>query len=612
MDYLEWSKWLEEQYSKRGKKLGFRNWLNNIIYNNETIHKAFKEYQDFYNAREERRASRKLHEIFFLETVVTEMFYSEEYEFYKNSPTRSFNPTGIFASVGDENCGVFYQKLRNSWNGRSSLSIEVPDFLMGYPIQGHSGEEKFFWIEICSALQKKFFDNPPFKTLEDLRMFIVSVGDAEDFYLLKTYGFYVRDIDQLCLAYGILHGYSVEEIFSLAKAAREILKKAHKNHKEVIKPANTTRTVELMRSFYVANCLKVEGKDYILNKNEAKKTFLKTIEANCTDFPLLNDAEHWSTIKKTLWEIINSINMDNRKEEIDRLKQFLDDNQDTGRTSIYRLELIQEAVAKLFKLSKFNDICGEIEAQSELRKTIINRFLSAEKEPDDEPYYKKKEKRKNLQRKLDEIQKQREKLELELNAIDEKIIYQKEELQHKQAALKNSSNADEQFLCECAISNLSAGLPVLIRNREKTDGGIKVIENKIKELKEEIKKLDSEIVISRNAAFKHISYIRAVLIIATIYNIKYSVKSITNLYYVLDSINKNLRSAALREVQYDSISNKEDWNFTADSFDWFIIEAIKFDEDNKELEDQVSGWNPFLAYFKGDERFLNDEFEPEA
>ena len=222
------------------ERSGFRNWLNELV-KNEPVKTAYNNHLNGLGKESSGRprdtGENDSNALYFLEGVIAEAFYQDAFVDYPNNI--HFKDGGVFSSQG----GSYYKTLLNSWEEKHVIEFQLPDFF-----NLSEQQDRFCWIEICSALQKVFHNNPVFKSVDDLNKFIISVGRSDDNAPLRAYGLYVRDINQLCLAYGILHGYSVAEILSLAKEAQACLRNAH-ILVEKIESANKTATLELKNKF---------------------------------------------------------------------------------------------------------------------------------------------------------------------------------------------------------------------------------------------------------------------------------------------------------------------------------------------------------------------------
>ncbi|MDE7107076.1 MAG: hypothetical protein K2O39_02010, partial [Clostridiales bacterium] len=160
-------------------------------------------------------------------TAVAKAFYPECYDKSRDIVIKA-TEKGQTDFFGSRAIGKF---LSNNWFGTEIMPIRIPD--VNCPKD--KKEAPYYWIEICSAMQRKY---SVFRDVDDINDFIFTVGQNQEASALLDYGFYIRDIQHLCLAFSILHGYSVEEYRELYQQACEI---------KVLGDADETATAQIVR-----------------------------------------------------------------------------------------------------------------------------------------------------------------------------------------------------------------------------------------------------------------------------------------------------------------------------------------------------------------------------
>ena len=355
MRFNEWCVDLDKRYSERVKNQGFRNWLKEL-----TEEESVKAVYDQYLKRPRRGRARAAGEndpnpLYFLEEVIAEAFYRDAFVSYPDNLTyksKDKYPNELencqFSSQG----GSYYKELLNYWRKDNAIPIILPDF--SQPLKG----KKFYWIEISSALQKKF-DKKIFESIDDLNDFIALVGDSSDSKLrtqARTHGLYLRDIEQLCLAYGILQGYSISEIEEFVQEGKSALSEGQARfpqNKAVL--ANKTLTFHILGE--TDSALKAQ-----------KDEFLNNVAKNWANFPPHDELGHWSTLKEALRYIASAAFMRfgeyPQNFESERLQPILRKN----RTVEKRISTIKAAGKELIKpFTRAKEPQG-------LHKTIYNSF----------------------------------------------------------------------------------------------------------------------------------------------------------------------------------------------------------------------------------------------
>lgn len=199
--YSNWVNDIETEYAKdlNQKEIGgFRSWFNKCIKKNKKLNDELKLLQ-----------KAKTPEVSLMMASVAYIFDDTLYDEGKHTAKRE-----------DDNkkqtrysSGAFYKAIKLAWDN-DELQIDIPN---------DRKPSSYYWIEVISALQNRF---GIFSSLDDLNEFIFSAGNkAVDDSEWGIYGLYLRDINQLCLAYSILHGYSVNELKQLLSDCNNAVKK---------------------------------------------------------------------------------------------------------------------------------------------------------------------------------------------------------------------------------------------------------------------------------------------------------------------------------------------------------------------------------------------------
>lgn len=256
----------------------------------------------------------------------------------------------------------------------------------------------------------------------------------------------------------------------------------------------------------------------------------------------------------------------NINEEISIIKQQQKEEL-AKRSAKERVEVIRNEIAHL--LPEINPV-----ESTELRKIIVTTFNFKDIQLD-------------IKKKCS-INGQND-VEAQLIEWDKKVNEIKEELQLAREEV-NAINGQINSIDTIGNSEFKE----LINKKEKLSG-------KILRLKQKVRNLN-------NLVYQLLKAIRASLILQSMYMLeKRYVEDCINVSGALAFINNRLRAALLLEINYSSVEQ----NKAVSVFDWFVVEAIKFDEELQSGFAQISGWRPLLAYLKDDELELYKD-EPEA
>lgn len=271
-NYNEWVKYIEETHNSHQANLNTKNttsglkiWFDSIVKENDTIK---KELNRLSSIRSEKTTVPI--ELDLIMTAVAKAFYPQYYDKDNNIVIKKDSNKAPTIFAAEKKYG---QNLTYYWQGKI-IPVSIPKV---------DGKLPHYWIEICSALQKEYHI---FESLNDINNFIFTINnnqhsDEISHSELFNFGLYVRSIQHICVAYAILHGYSVMQ-------CRALLGKCIKIEQNVIGYPEETRTVGLKR----------ELEEYIISKSE--DTLINWIENNSQRF--LNDSrlKHKTAVNEVL------------------------------------------------------------------------------------------------------------------------------------------------------------------------------------------------------------------------------------------------------------------------------------------------------------------------
>ncbi|MDE6200538.1 MAG: hypothetical protein K2M47_01475 [Clostridiales bacterium] len=307
-NYNEWIRYIEDKYREYDEKRvagGFRGWFKKILSKGELD--KLREDLVRFGQNEEK----------LILTAWAQAFEPQYYDSQKDVVIKCSH--GIRTPFDASQ--TYGSTFKNYFKGKT-IPLDIP--------KDGKVDEPYYWILIISALQKRY---GIFSSLDDLNEFVFSAG--EDIKLSK-YGFYVRNIYHISLAYAILHGYSLKQLQSLQKAC---LRLKHRDDKTVGEKTNDAKQRDVSKTRTAAIR---RGLDDILNvtrdiiencrsNDEHENAFLEFVYNNRTDFMAEEKVVgHWSSLKRVL-EVLADSNNDYKdyrdlQNRILELARSLDDN----------------------------------------------------------------------------------------------------------------------------------------------------------------------------------------------------------------------------------------------------------------------------------------------
>lgn len=357
--FKRWAEKMEGEYEKKkaDKNGSFEQWFNKLKESNKNIGEDFSKLGlDPKN---------------FIALKIAEAFYPEWIENGELKPGSIFN--------NDDNYGSAIKRAFENGLSVSRLDRYISDTKKRRSKNGKT-QDTWYWVEICSVLQKSY-NYCIFNSIKDINVFLTRVARKTNKSAskdLKDYGLYVRDLNDLCIAYAILHGYSFKETRALMINCKNIVSESQ----EVVRNnvANTTLTQELLDVFD-------QNSEQL--KNMSKDKFLEKVRSRAADFLPHKSEKHWSTYKKAITIAINTpheekafnirmsdLNDDFLDEELPGIENIIDEqeltckpkkNKDSLRATILAELLLKDAPAHNVK-------------KNEKNKTDINNMSDREKE----------------------------------------------------------------------------------------------------------------------------------------------------------------------------------------------------------------------------------------
>ncbi len=568
-NYDEWVEDINERYSESKKattKVGLKQWFDGLDNNNIKADICRLSKMTYVG-----RSGNLCEDIIL--TAWAQAFYPNFYNSENDIVIK-----GDRRHETDFNVSRKYGKiLRGYFNGTISMPLKIPN--------GEDSNEPYYWVIICSALQRRY---SIFGSLDDLNKFIFTVSDMKICGELQNYGLYVRDINELCLAYAILHGYSLGDEINLLQSADEIIKSEQANILSEARAAENTYTKiakDSFKDFLTA--------PFVQNDDE---NFLAAVKANAKVF-IKNDTEaktvqhnHWSSLKKLL-EIRNSIYRDRKS---------------IGRDFESRIESIIRLYKSLIGEDALSMDCSESELRAfllgclavddmqiitEWTDTWLNDYSNLGIQMDNINYHYRQ----------NDLFKQKygsiiewylhtiAGFKADLRALEMKIINTKDEQQQKKL------KAEEKKI-EVAMKDYKKAL------RENYVDKIKDRQSKIKKAEDSVEEINKDMqdaLMEIDIAIADIirAHMRYICIYATIKDIQEEAKTAA---YALKLVNDNLRAAGFREIEdfeIDGVGEVTANDSPCDWFDWFVVQTIIFEE--KQNNDFVSGYETFMDYVFG-------------
>lgn len=298
--FEKWTERMETEFNAKKTGVGLKKWFEKFYTENGDFRTLFKAFT------EKKRVGSQIKDFErnFLGTIIAMSFYPSEFN-EKSFMTQSRRKKGekkIFEERGS--WGNFLNKV---WEGiclneQATGSENSFSDRLGKPSKEtlsveNNSKGDLHWIELCSALQKqcKVFDS-----LQTLNKFITTAFRVDHPNDLSDYGLYVRDIDDLCIAYGILNSKTFTEIRSLIIECGNIIKNEQKDRNYIINAAQTI-TQQLETDFNGLIGLDID-------------IFMQQIKSNAQKFLLKDSDRHWTTIKK-IFELFQELNGKNAQQD---------------------------------------------------------------------------------------------------------------------------------------------------------------------------------------------------------------------------------------------------------------------------------------------------------
>lgn len=328
-NYDEWVEYIECKYHGYDEKRasgGFQAWFNRCAKKRKAICDELKLLQKMERP-----------EVSLMMATVAKVFDTALYDEEKHM-AKSRDDSGKQTKYSS---GAFYKAIKLAWDN-DELQICIPN---------DEVKSSYYWVEVASALQKRF---EIFKSLDDLNEFVFAVGQESVF---SNYGFYMRDLTHICLAYAIIHGYSLEEERKLLLRTIETVDVAH---------LDITREERLAKNTYTQEAKETFEKWFIISEDQVMS--FKYGDENETNFinilaynsryiiKNINGFSHWSALKVVLDTLFRNNDDDECVEDIERT--FKD-----------RLFALYGEVADLNSID-MTRLCSNVEEHS-LREHII-------------------------------------------------------------------------------------------------------------------------------------------------------------------------------------------------------------------------------------------------
>lgn len=294
-NFAQWCEFVNNQFlNKKNKRIvGFSNWFNSIKEQDNFDEEKKSKFAEVFAliSRPQRGRGKKREpndEKYFLALVVAKSFYKEEFEYFQCC--NKFNDEGIFKSSGA------YMKAISSF--LRNEKTDDSDVENGSKINLTQLSNSAYWFEIASALQKQF---SLFSTIDDINKYVRAISRFDVTLPYIDYGLYVRNVNELCVAFSIIHGYSVEQADELIRKGTSALIDAQDKKVNKVN-LNTTQTQELQESFFA----KISRLD--------EETFISNIIVNCDKLVLCGANTHWSTVEQVASDVISGIEVEDLKE----------------------------------------------------------------------------------------------------------------------------------------------------------------------------------------------------------------------------------------------------------------------------------------------------------
>lgn len=333
INYDEWVEYIEKKYCDFSEKRagGFREWFKDCADNNSRL-------------CEELVFLGNNHEVSLMMATVAKVFDTALY----NEETHRAKSRDDSGKQTRYSSGAFYKAIKLAWDN-DELQICIPNDVVN---------SSYYWVEVISALQKRY---SIFGSLDDLNEFVFAVGQKSVF---SNYGFYMRDLTHVCLAYAIIHGYSLEEERKLLQRAIEAVENApHKisNEERSAKKTYTKEAKETFEKWFIISENQVMSFKY---GDDNETNFINMLTDNRKYIiKNINGFSHWSALKVVLDTLFQNSYNDERVEDIER--KFKD-----------RLLIVYGELSDLNDID-ITQLCSDIEECS-LREYLI-KSLSLDK-----------------------------------------------------------------------------------------------------------------------------------------------------------------------------------------------------------------------------------------
>lgn len=301
-----------EEYTKSHQRGSFSRWIKNLVDTNPSIKADFDEFVIYRkNESEPNYRPKDIHPKSgkpmynkdndlpdFIAKIISHAFYADRIpddtlERKKHRRIRELNHNRDKESP--------WTNIRNYCLG-TEIPLDIDEF-----------KPYCSWVEICSAFQKRY---GIFGSLDDLNKFVFAVGSESVF---SNCGFYMRDLTHICLAYSILHGYSIDEEKLLLQRATEAVGRAHREVSREERSAKNTYTEEAREVFEQwFNINKDQVKSFKCG-DDNEKNFIQDLSDNCKYIiTKIIGYNHWSALKIVLDTLFRNNDDDECVEDIER------------------------------------------------------------------------------------------------------------------------------------------------------------------------------------------------------------------------------------------------------------------------------------------------------
>ena len=190
---------------------------NNCMIFNEVLSSEYDKFLESFKEARKGKAGRKGNvQLQFLMAVIAEQFYPEVYRKFLENSYSFPDGSGFNAS---QSAGIYH--ALNAFMGVGQKKAEKCGL-----IQFYAERYPAYGFELCSALQIKS-RYTLFASLDDLNRLIMELNanyTAGVSGVLRNFGFYIRNVSDLCNAYAIMHGYDRAKTSELIEKACDLIK----------------------------------------------------------------------------------------------------------------------------------------------------------------------------------------------------------------------------------------------------------------------------------------------------------------------------------------------------------------------------------------------------